>query len=203
MMLEHAGQAPKVDPSAYVAPSAVLSGHVRVGPDAAILHGAVLTADGGAVDVGPECVVMEHAVIRGTPRHPATLAGGVLVGPHAHLSGCAVGEGAFLATGVAVFNGAEIGRGAEVRIGGVVHVNTVVPDEETVPIGWIAVGRPARLLPPDRHDEIWEVQRTLDFPGTVWGVDRSVPRGERTRLYARALVRHHADDRPLDRGAGG
>jgi hypothetical protein len=28
----------------------------------------VVSADGGAVDIGANCVIMEHAVLRGTPR---------------------------------------------------------------------------------------------------------------------------------------
>jgi gamma-carbonic anhydrase len=61
---------PSVDPEAYVAPTAVLSGQVRVGPGSCVLHGAVLSADGGPVEIGANCVIMEHAVLRGTPRHP-------------------------------------------------------------------------------------------------------------------------------------
>jgi hypothetical protein len=54
-------------------------------------------------------------------------------------------------------------------IHGVVHVNTVVPPGEMVPIGWIAVGDPARIFPPGQHDQIWAIQESLDFPGTVYG----------------------------------
>ena len=61
---------PSVHPEAYVAPTAVLSGQVRVGPGSCVLHGAVLSADGGPVDVGSSRVIMEHAVLRETARHP-------------------------------------------------------------------------------------------------------------------------------------
>ena len=61
MLIEHRGRRPVVDPSATVAPTAVLSGDVRVGARSRILHGAVLTAEDGAIVVGEECVVMEHA----------------------------------------------------------------------------------------------------------------------------------------------
>lgn len=198
MLIEHRGAQPRVDASAYVAPNAVLSGAVIVGPHASLLFGVVLTDDGGPIEIGPECVIMEHAVIRGTPRHPTRLGRSVLVGPHAHLTGCVVEDDAFLATGVTVFNGATIGRGAEVRVNGVVQINTEVPPDTTVPIGWVAVGRPAQCFPPGEHDRIWAVQARMDFPGTVWGVDRSVAPGEITRRYARALARHHADDRVGD-----
>ena len=96
-----------------------------------------------------------------------------------------------------VFNGARLGRGAEVRIKGIVHVNTVLAPGAVVPIGWVAVGNPAQVLPPNEHERIWAIQRAMDFPGTVWGVARSVPKGERTRRYAKALLRHR-DDSKLD-----
>ncbi len=200
MLIEHRGASPRVDESAYVAPNAALSGDVTVGPNSSVLFGAVITADGGPVVVGPDCVIMEHAVVRGTPKHSAVLGARVLVGPHAYLSGCSVADDVFLATGVTVFNGASIGTEAEVRINAVVHVNTTVPSDTTVPIGWVAVGSPAQLFPPGEHAAIWAIQRTLDFPGTVWGADRSTPKGELIRSYARALAAHHANDVVLPPG---
>lgn len=149
MFVEHQGNRPNVHPTAFVAPSAVLSGDVTVGPGTCIPHEAVLTGDGGPVEVGADCVIMEQAVVRGTPRHPANLGDRVLVGPHAHLSGCSVADDAFLATGATVFNGARIAQGVEVRIGGVVHVNTVLESGTAVPIGWVAVGSPVGLFPPE------------------------------------------------------
>src|ERR671939_1425138 len=119
MEIEHRGRAPRVDPSAYVAPNAVLCGDVTVGPDARILFGAVVTAEDGAVEIGARCIVMEHALVCGRDGHTARLADDVLVGPHAHVNGAAVGAGAFVATGASLFPGAVLGEGAEVRINGV------------------------------------------------------------------------------------
>ncbi len=197
MLLEHLGKRPRIHETAYIAPTATICGDVTVGAESRVLFGAVLVAEGGPVTIGRHCIVMEQAVVRGTPRHPATLGDHVLVGPHAHLTGCAVDESVFLATGVSVFNGARLGARAEVRINGVVHVNTTLPPDATVPIGWIAVGEPAQILPPGEHDRIWAVQRTLDFPRTVFGLEHA-PAGntimpEMTRRYARALGAHRQD----------
>ena len=148
VLIEHRGNTPRVDPSAYVAPTAVLCGAVQVGPEARILFGAVLTAEDGEISVGARCVVMENALLRGRARHPCVLGDDVLVGPHAHVNGARVGDGCFLATGAALFPGCVLGEGTEVRIHGVVHVNTVLPPGATVPIGWVAVGDPAEILPP-------------------------------------------------------
>jgi carbonic anhydrase/acetyltransferase-like protein (isoleucine patch superfamily) len=165
VLVEHRGAVPQVHPAAYVAPTAVLCGDVRVGPHCRVLFGAVLSA-----------------------------------GPRAYLTGCTVEDNVFLATGTTVFNGAHIGARSEVRINGVVHLRTRVPPGTTVPIGWIAVGDPARLFPPQQDERLWPVQRELDFPGYVFGLTRAAEgestMPELTRRYGRALG-HHRDDRVL------
>jgi carbonic anhydrase/acetyltransferase-like protein (isoleucine patch superfamily) len=158
MLIEHRGKRPQVHPSAYVAPTAVLCGAVRIGAGARILFGAVLTAEDGEVLVGDRTVVMENALVRGRAGHPAVIGDDVLVGPHAHLNGTRAGDGCFLATGAALFPGSVAGAGAEVRVHGVVHVNTVLPPGAVVPIGWVAVGDPARIFPPSQHERIWAIQ---------------------------------------------
>ncbi|HYN92692.1 MAG TPA: gamma carbonic anhydrase family protein [Pilimelia sp.] len=193
MLIEHRGRAPQVDPSAYVAPTAVLCGAVRAGPDARILFGAVLTAEDGEVHVGARTLIMENALVRGRAEHPAIVGDDVLVGPHAHLNGARVGDGSFVATGAALFPGCVVGAGSEVRIHGVVQVNTVLPPGSTVPIGWVAVGVPARILPPDQHDQIWAAQEPLDFPGTVYGVPRGTPATELMRRQVDWFSAHRAD----------
>lgn len=170
MLIEHRGKRPTVDGSAYVSPAAVLSGNVTVGAGSRVLHGAVLSAEDGPVSIGANVVVMENAVVRGRAGHPAVVGDNVMIGPHAHVNGAAVESGCFVATGVSLFPGSTLGAGAEVRINAVVQVNTSVPAGAVVPIGWVAVGDPAQLFSPDRHDEIWAVQRELGFTATVYGV---------------------------------
>ena len=197
MLLEHRGKVPQVDPSAYVAPTAVLCGDVRVGPEARILFGAVLSGEDGFVEIGARCIVMENALLRGREAHPVRLGDDVLVGPHAHVNGSVVGDGSFLATGTALFPGSRLGREVEVRINGVVHVNTELESNAMVPIGWVAVGKPARIIAPWEHDEIWRIQQALDFPRTVYGLDRDATARERMERQS-AWFAAHRDDRILD-----
>lgn len=200
MLVRHRGLEPSVHPSAYVAPSATVVGDVRIAAGARILHGAVLTAEDGAVVVGADTVVMEHALVRGRREHPARIGSAVLVGPHAHVNGSTVEDEVFVATGVSLFPGSVIGAGAEVRVNGVVQVNTRIAPGQVVPIGWVAVGDPAQILPPDRHEEIWAIQRELDFPGTVYGVSRDVPMRELMRRQS-DFYGAHRDDEPVE-GSG-
>jgi carbonic anhydrase/acetyltransferase-like protein (isoleucine patch superfamily) len=202
VLIEHQGMEPRIDPTAWVAPTATVCGDVTIGAESAVLFGAVITAEGGPVEIGRSCVIMENAVVRGTRRHPTRLGDHVLVGPSAYLTGCSVEDDVFLATRSTVFNGARIGTRSEIRINGVVHLRTVLEPETTVPIGWVAVGDPAEILPPDQHQRIWSIQEPLNFPRTVFGLERA-PEGETimpalTERYVRALARHRGD-RPIDR----
>ena len=79
------------------------------------------------------------------------------------------------ATGAAVFHGAHIGRESTERVHTIVHLRTRLEAQTTVPIAWIAVGSPAQILPPDKHDEIWAGQKPLNFPEWVYGFDRGTP----------------------------
>jgi carbonic anhydrase/acetyltransferase-like protein (isoleucine patch superfamily) len=202
MLIKHRGGVPQVHPSAYVAPTAVICGAVRIGPDARVLFGAVLSAEDGEISVGARSIVMENAVIRGRARHPAVIGDNVLVGPHAHVNGARVGDGCFLATGAALFPGCVAGTGSEVRIGGIVQVNTVLPPGTMVPIGWVAVGDPAKIYPPGQHEQIWSVQESLDFPGTVYGVTRETPAAERMSRQS-AWFAAHLGDRIIDESSRG
>jgi len=198
MLIIHHGHRPNVDPSAYVAPNALLCGDVTVGPGTRIMFGAQVVAEGGTVAIGAETIVMENAVLRATPRHNLVVGNNCVVGPNAHLAGCHVDSEVFIATGAAVFHGARLGRGSEVRINAVVHLRTHVSAGETVPIGWVAVGNPAQLFPPDQHEKIWAVQKPLDFPMTVYGFERA--EADMIKITGRmaAWLGSHKDDRETE-----
>ena len=197
MLVEHRGAMPTVHPNAWIAPTAVVCGDVRIDADARVLWNAVLTAEDGSVEIGERCVVMEQALVRGRKAHPTVLGDDVLVGPHAHVNGARIGARTFIATGAALFPGARVGERAEVRIRGVVHVNSTIADGGLVPIGWVAVGDPAEVLPPDRHEDIWALQEPLDFPGTVYGVARSDDQMAEIMPRQSAWLAAHQDDRIL------
>ncbi|HMC15400.1 MAG TPA: gamma carbonic anhydrase family protein [Albitalea sp.] len=195
MLITHNGHIPKVHPDAWIAPNAVLCGDVEVGAGSRVLFGAQLIAEGGAIRIGSECIVMENAVLRSTARHSLQIGNNCLVGPNAHVVGCTIADEVFIATGASVFHAARVGKGCEVRINAVVHLRTELEPGDMVPIGWVAVGTPAQILPPDRHEEIWRVQAPLNFPLTVYGLERSqASMVGITRGLSQSLASHGDDD---------
>lgn len=59
-----------------------------------------------------------------------------------------------------------------------------------------AVGDPARILPPEQHDNIWAIQRELDFPGTVYGASRDTSAAELMANQAN-WYGHHRDEQQV------
>ena len=178
------------DPRASGAATAVVTGDVTVGPGSRILHGAVLNGDLGRITLGSNVLVMENAVLRGRANAPLTIGDAVLVGPHAHLNGATVEDEVFIATGVSVFAGARVGTQSELRIHSVLHVNSTLAPRSVLPIGWIAAGDPAQMFSPDRHEDLWAVQESLDFPGTMYGASRETPMSEIMRRQSEAYRPH-------------
>jgi carbonic anhydrase/acetyltransferase-like protein (isoleucine patch superfamily) len=172
MLISHQGIAPDVHPSSYIAPTATICGDVKIGPSCRVMHGAQVIAEGGQISIGDQCIIFENAVVRSNARHPASVGNFCLIGPNAHVVGCTIEDEVFIATGAAIFHGARLGTGSEVRINAVVHLRSYLEPGAMVPIGWIAVGNPARLFSPDQNDEIRKIQEPLNFPLTVYGYDR-------------------------------
>ena len=194
MIVTHLGRSPRIDPSAYVAPNAVVCGDVSIGADCRILFGAQIIAEGGSIEIGRECIVMENAVLRANARHSLAIGNNCLIGPNAHLVGCRIEDEVFIATGAAIFHGAHLGKGSEIRVNAVVHLRTHHAAGAIVPIGWVAVGEPASVLPPDEHERIWAIQKPLNFPLTVYGFEREeADMVKITRRLAGNLASHRKD----------
>jgi carbonic anhydrase/acetyltransferase-like protein (isoleucine patch superfamily) len=202
VLVEHQGSRPRIDPTAHVAPTAVICGDVTIGPRTYVSYGAVIEAHGAPVRIGAQCVVRENLNIRSTNRDAVEIGDYVLIGPHSSLKGCTVENECFLATGVKVYQGARVGRHTEVRIDGIVHVGSVLPPNSLVPIKWVAVGDPARVLPPGAHEELDATLGRMDFPQQVYGIERQSGDGvdmdmkELTRRVTDGLA-DHRDDRVL------
>lgn len=174
MIIKHLGKSPIISKSAFIAPTATICGNVKIGQNSRIMYGAAVVAEGGTIEIGDNCVVLENAVLRSTVNHSLNIGKNVLIGPNSHVVGCTVEDNVFIATGTSIFHGARLCKGSEVRINGVVHIKTILPENETVPIGWIAVGNPVQILPPEKHGDIWTIQKPLNFPKFVYGIDRKL-----------------------------
>lgn len=202
MLIEHQTKRPTIDPTAYIAPTAVICGDVTIGPNTHVSYGAVIEAHGAPVRIGAQCALRENLNIRSTGSDPVVIGDYVLIGPHASLKGCTVENECFLATGAKIYQGAQIGRRTEVRIDGIVHVRSTLAPRSLVPIKWVAVGDPATVFPPDDHEAIDAALGRMDFAHHVYGLEHKPGGGvdmdmkELTRREIAGLA-DHRDDQEL------
>ena len=199
MIFSSGTKKPNIHPSAYVAPTAMVGGDVTIGAECAVLHGAVITAEGAPVSIGAQSVIMENAVLKASGgsavQYPLTLGQSCIVGPHAYIVGATIGDGCFIAGGAKVFNGAAMENGSGVALGGIVHVKARLRAGSSVPMLHIAHGDPAAIDPPEKAPAI---HREIDFFADVFNVEGG--EGGRARAaatYAKFLRKTHAQDSVL------
>ncbi len=130
---------PRIDPTAYVHPLAVVIGNVELGPESSVWPYAVLRGDDGAIRIGARSNVQDSAVIHCTPRLPTVIGDGCTVGHQAHLEGCTVHDDSLIGVASVVLHEARIGPHA------LVGANATVTGATVVPPGAMALGTPARI----------------------------------------------------------
>jgi carbonic anhydrase/acetyltransferase-like protein (isoleucine patch superfamily) len=139
MIIEYCGKRPKVDPSAFVAPTAVLIGDVEIGPQSSVWFGAVLRADNGPIRVGARTSIQDNAVVH-VSEHGATLIGDdVTIGHAAVMEDCDIKRFALIGSNATLLNGCTIGEGSLIAAGSVVGERVAIPD------GVLAAGAPAKV----------------------------------------------------------
>jgi carbonic anhydrase/acetyltransferase-like protein (isoleucine patch superfamily) len=200
MILSSGTKKPKIHSSAYVAAGATISGDVEIGAGCAILHGAVLTAEGAPLRIGADTVVMENAVVKASGGSaivfPCSIGNKCIVGPHAYVVGATIGNGCFIASGSRIFNGAVLADDAGVALGAIVHVGTHIAKGASVPMQHIAHGNPATIYTPDRAAE---VHAKINFYSDVFNQEPGTDvRARAAESYARFLRKSHAQDKRLD-----
>ena len=129
--------APRIDPTAFVQPDAVVIGDVTIGPSSSVWPSAVLRGDGQPIRIGARTSVQDGAVVHCTEDYATTVGDECTIGHLVHLEGCTIESGCL------VGNGSIVLHRVVVHTGAIVAANAVVLDDTDVPSGAIAVGIPA------------------------------------------------------------
>ncbi len=120
-------QRPRVDASAWIAPTATVVGDVVVGAESSVWYSAVIRADMEAIRIGARTNVQDGCALHADPGFPLGVGDGVSIGHNAVLHGCTVEDGVLIGMGPVVLHGAVIGRGSLVAAGATVLARTHVP----------------------------------------------------------------------------
>jgi carbonic anhydrase/acetyltransferase-like protein (isoleucine patch superfamily) len=155
-LLPFEGHAPELAPGAWLAPTALAIGAVRLGADASLWYGAVARADAERIEIGPGSNVQDGCVLHADPGLPALIGAGVSLGHRAVAHGCVVEDDVLIGMGAILLNGSHVGRGSLIAAG------TVLLEGTRVPPGSLVAGVPGRVRRELTGDEGAHIRRNAD-----------------------------------------
>jgi carbonic anhydrase/acetyltransferase-like protein (isoleucine patch superfamily) len=131
---------PRIDPTAYIAPTAVVMGDVTLGARASIWYLSVVRGDMAPISIGADSNIQDGTIVHVDEGVPCTVGERVGVGHRVILHGCTVENDSLIGMGSVLLNGVRIGSGSVVAAG------AVIPEGMQVPPGSLVMGVPGRIV---------------------------------------------------------
>lgn len=145
MIRSFQGIHPNIDPSAFVAETAVIIGDVEIGAQSSVWYNCVVRGDVNHIRIGARSNVQDLSMLHvthkkhdGDPGAPLIIGDDVTIGHGVTLHGCTLQNGCFIGMQALVMDHAVVGEGALVGARALVTEGTVIPPHTL----W--VGAPAR-----------------------------------------------------------
>ncbi len=153
MIRSFRGARPIIAPSAYIDPSAVLVGDVRVGARSSVWCNVTVRADTSAVTIGEGTSIQDNSCLHEDADAPLTIGCRVVVGHSCTVHGCVVEDDCLIGMGATILSKARIGAGSIIAAGAVVLGGADVPARSLV------AGVPAKVK---RNVSDEELERTRE-----------------------------------------
>jgi gamma-carbonic anhydrase len=136
---------PRIDPSAFIAETAVIIGEVEIGEESSIWYNVVARGDVNFIRIGRRSNIQDLSMLHVThrkhaddPGAPIIIGDDVTVGHSVTLHGCTIENGVFIGMQALVMDKAVVGAGALIGARALVTEGTIIPPHTL----W--VGAPAR-----------------------------------------------------------
>jgi carbonic anhydrase/acetyltransferase-like protein (isoleucine patch superfamily) len=135
------GVFPKIDPQAFVAPTAAIIGDVTIGKNSGIWFNSVLRGDVEPITIGENTNIQDGSVIHCTRNGGKTVIGNnVTVGHKVLLHACILEDACFIGMGAILMDKVIVETGGMVAAGSLVTPNKVIRKGE------IWAGNPAKFF---------------------------------------------------------
>jgi carbonic anhydrase/acetyltransferase-like protein (isoleucine patch superfamily) len=133
---------PKIHPTAFIAPSAVVVGEVTLGPRSSVWYQAVLRGDMAPIVIGEATNLQDATIVHVDEGKPALIGSRVGVGHRVILHACVVEDDCLIGMGSILLNDVRVGTGSVIAAG------AVVPEGMQIPPGSLVMGVPAKVKRP-------------------------------------------------------
>jgi carbonic anhydrase/acetyltransferase-like protein (isoleucine patch superfamily) len=128
-----------VDPTAFIARQAVVTGQVTMAAESSVWFGAVVRGDTQGIEIGPQSNVQDLALLHSDAGVECRLGARVTVGHAAIVHGAVVEDDCLIGMRATLLNRVRIGAGSLIAAGSLVTEGTVIPP------GSLVMGSPATV----------------------------------------------------------
>ncbi len=125
MILPFKEKSPVISPDAFIAPTAVIIGDVKIASRASIWYGAVLRGDLAPIRIGANSNVQDNCTIHTDVEKPAIIGEDVTVGHNSVVHGCRVEKRCLIGMGAVILSGAHLKTGTVVAAGALIKEGQV------------------------------------------------------------------------------
>lgn len=146
---------PKIHPSAYVSPRAVLIGDVEIGEGSSVWENAVIRGDMNSIRIGRFTSIQDNCTIHVGIDNAVYIGDHVTVGHNAVIHGCRIGDYVLIGIGSTILSGAEIEGPSIIGAGAVVKENEKLPSKS------LSVGVPATVVRRLRKKDVEKMKQKL------------------------------------------
>ena len=149
MLLKYKNDFPKIDTTAWVAPSADIIGDVEIGEDSSIWFGCVIRGDVHFIKIGKRTSIQDMSMIHVThfkkekkigDGYPTIIGDDVTIAHRVMLHGCKIGNACLIGMSATILDGAEIGDESIVGAGALVTGGKKFPPRSLI------LGSPAKVV---------------------------------------------------------
>lgn len=148
MIFRFGDDVPEIHPTAFIHPTAEISGKVKIGANASIWGGCILRGDVDWIEIGEDVNVQDLTAIHTSHNFPVKLEKGVTIGHRAMVHGAIVKSYSLIGMNATLLDGAVVGKNCLIGAGALVREGAAIPD------GQLAVGVPAKIVRPVTPDEL-------------------------------------------------
>ncbi|MBM3617616.1 MAG: gamma carbonic anhydrase family protein [Alphaproteobacteria bacterium] len=141
IILPYNGIYPKIHPTAFIAPGAVIVGDVEIGAETNVWFGCVIRGDVNTIRIGERTNIQDGTVIhvtRGTG--PTTIGSDITIGHKALLHACTLEDACFIGMGSILLDFAVV------ETGGMLAAGSQLTPKKRVPKGQLWAGNPAKFF---------------------------------------------------------
>lgn len=131
---------PKIDPSAWIAPSADLIGNIEIGEDSSVWFGCVIRSDIKEVKIGENTNIQDLSCIHTDTNSKTIIGNNVTVGHKVMLHGCIIEDNCLIGMSATILDNAVIGEGS------IVGANSLVTAGKVFPPRSMIMGSPAKVV---------------------------------------------------------